>query len=198
MTEDAVSSRILTVPNVVSFVRLLGIPVFLWVLLVRDDVALAAWLVFAIGWTDWIDGFLARRLNQVSELGKALDPIADRLLIASALIGGLIAGVLPVWFGWGLIAREALVAVVALNLALRGGGTIEVRFAGKTATFLLYGAIPAFYLAEAGVAEWLMTPAAWITGGVGLVLYWYVAFRYIGDSRVRLAALESSPEREEV
>ena len=69
MSEDAGSSRILTIPNVVSFIRLLGIPVFWWALLARDDVALAAWLVFLIGWTDWIDGYLARRLNQVSELG---------------------------------------------------------------------------------------------------------------------------------
>ena len=192
------SSRVLTIPNVVSFIRLLGIPVFWWVLLARDDVAMAAWLVFLIGWTDWIDGYLARRLNQVSELGKALDPIADRLLIASALIGGLMVGVLPAWFGWGLIAREALVGIMALTLAAKRGGTIEVRYAGKVATFLLYGAIPAFYLAEAGVMEWFMRPTAYITGVVGLVMYWYVAIRYIGDSRDRLAALESPPEPEEV
>jgi cardiolipin synthase len=198
VSEDAGSSRILTIPNVVSFIRLLGIPVFWWALLARDDVALAAWLVFLIGWTDWIDGYLARRLNQVSELGKALDPIADRLLIASALIGGLIVGVLPAWFGWGLIAREALVGIVALTLAARRGGTIEVRYAGKVATFLLYGAIPAFYLANAGIMEWFMWPTAYITGVVGLVLYWYVAIRYIGDSRDKLAALESPPEPEEV
>jgi cardiolipin synthase len=198
VSEDAGSSRILTIPNVVSFIRLLGIPVFWWALLARDDVALAAWLVFLIGWTDWIDGYLARRLNQVSELGKALDPIADRLLIASALIGGLIVGVLPAWFGWGLIAREALVGMMALTLAAKGGGIIEVRYAGKLATFLLYGAIPAFYLAKAGVMEWLMWPTAYITGVVGLVLYWYVAIRYIGDSRDKLAALKSPPEPEEV
>lgn len=198
MSEAVGSSRILTIPNVVSFIRLLGIPVFWWALVARDDVALAAWLVFLIGWTDWIDGYLARRLNQVSELGKALDPIADRLLIASALIGGLIVGVLPAWFGWGLIAREALVGIMALTLAAKRGGTIEVRYAGKVATFLLYGAIPAFYLAEAGVMDWFMRPTAYITGVVGLVLYWYVAVRYIGDSRDRLAALESPPEPEEV
>lgn len=192
------ANRILTIPNVVSFIRLLGIPVFWWALLGKDDVTLAAWLVFAIGWTDWIDGYLARRLNQVTELGKLLDPIADRLLIASALIGGLIVGVLPPWFGWGLIAREVLVGIVALTLAVRGGGTIEVRYIGKLATFLLYGAIPAFYLAEAGFMEWFMWPAAYLNGVVGLVLYWYVAFFYIGDSRDRLAALKSPPDPEEV
>ena len=192
------ANRILTIPNVVSFIRLLGIPVFWWALLGKDDVTLAAWLVFAIGWTDWIDGYLARRLNQVTELGKLLDPIADRLLIASALIGGLIVGVLPPWFGWGLIAREVLVGIVALTLAVRGGGTIEVRYIGKLATFLLYGAIPAFYLAEASFMEWFMWPAAYLNGVVGLVFYWYVAFFYIGDSRDRLAALKSPPDPEEV
>lgn len=197
MTDTAASNRILTIPNLVSFLRLLGIPVFWWALLAEDNVALAAWLIFIIGWTDWIDGYLARRLGQVSELGKILDPVADRLMIASAVIGGLIAGVLPAWFGWGLITREILVGVVALNLAARGGGTVEVRFLGKAATFALYGAIPAFYLAAAGAAEWLMWPVAWFLGIIGLILYWYVAVLYIGDSRAKLAALESSADPEE-
>jgi cardiolipin synthase len=198
VTEAAASRRILTIPNVVSFVRLLSIPVFWWVLLVQDNVSVAAWIVFIVGWTDWIDGFLARRLDQVSEVGKILDPVADRLMIASALIGGLIAGVLPVWFGWGLIAREALVGGMALYLAASGAGTIEVRWLGKAATFALYGAIPAFYLAAGGVAEGLMEPIAWFFGIIGVVLYWYVAVLYIGDSRDKLAALESSPDAEEV
>lgn len=198
MTEAAANDRILTIPNLISFVRLLAIPLFWWVLLVRDDVALAAWIVFIVGWTDWVDGYLARRLNQVSELGRILDPVADRLLIASALVGGLIAGVLPPWFGWGLIGREALVGIVAVGLAARGGGAIEVRWLGKAATFSLYGAIPAFYLAAAGVLEELMLPVAWGLGVVGLVLYWYTAILYIGDSRAKLAALESTPHPEEV
>ena len=198
MTEPAASNRILTVPNLISFVRLLAISLFWWVLLVRDDVALAAWIVFIVGWTDWVDGYLARRLNQVSELGRILDPVADRLLIASALVGGLIAGVLPPWFGWGLIAREAVVGLVAIGLAARGGGAIEVRWLGKVATFALYGAIPAFYLAAAGALEELMLPVAWGLGVVGLVLYWYTAILYVGDSRAKLAALESTPHAEEV
>ncbi len=197
MSEPVASDRILTVPNVVSLIRLLAIPVFWWALLVDENIALAAWLMFGIGWTDWVDGYLARRLNQVSKLGKALDPIADRLFIASAIVGGLIAGVLPVWFGWGLIIREVFVGLMAIYLAMRGAGTIEVRWMGKTATFLLYGAIPAFYLAAAGVAEPLLTPVAWILGIVGLVLYWVVAIAYVGDSRAKLAALESAAAAEE-
>jgi cardiolipin synthase len=195
VSEPAVSDRILTVPNLVSFIRLLGVPVFWWALLVEDNVVLAAWLMFIIGWTDWIDGYLARRLNQVSRLGRVLDPIADRLMIASALIGGLIAGVLPGWIAWGLIIREVLVGGMALYLAARGAEAIEVRWVGKAATFALYGAIPAFYLSAAGFMEGLMLPVALIFGIIGLGLYWFSAFEYLGDSRARLAALESSADR---
>jgi cardiolipin synthase (CMP-forming) len=198
VSEAATSNRVLTIPNLVTFVRLLGVPVFWWALVVEDNVALAAWLVFAIGWTDWVDGYLARRLDQVSALGKALDPIADRLLIASAIIGGLYAGVLPPVFGWLLIIREVFVGGLALYLAARGGGQIEVRYLGKLATFLLYGAIPAFYLGAAGFMEWFMIPGAWIGGTIGLALYWYVAFLYAGDVRRRLSALESPSDPEEV
>lgn len=195
---EAASRQIITIPNLVSFVRLLVIPVFWWALLVEENTTLAGWIVFIVGWTDWIDGYLARRLDQVSELGKILDPVADRLMIASALIGGLIAGVLPSWFGWGLIIREGLVGAMAMFVAARGAGTIEVRWLGKAATFALYGAIPAFYLAAAGVVEQVMLPLAWGFGVIGLLLYWYVAVLYVGDSRAKLAALESRPRPEEV
>lgn len=186
--------RILTIPNLVTLVRLVGVAVFWWVLIGRDDVVAAAWLIVGIGWTDWIDGFLARKLNQVSKLGKALDPVADRLMIGSALIGGLIAGVLPVVIAAPLLLREAVMAIVAARLAASGGGVLAVRYWGKLATFLLYGAIPAFYLSAAGVATRFMTPTAWVLGVVGLVLYWGVLFQYVGDARSR--ELESShPER---
>jgi cardiolipin synthase len=198
VSEARVSDRILTVPNLVSLARLLAIPVFWWVLLVEDNVAAAAWLILIIGSTDWVDGYLARRLDQVSALGKVLDPVADRLMIASALIGGLIAGVLPAWFVLALIAREVLVGGMALYLASKGAEPIEVRWLGKAATFALYGAVPAIYLANAGVLEWLAWPAAWLLGINGIVLYWFTAFLYIGDSRERLAALESRPDHEEV
>ena len=198
MTEAVAANRVLTIPNLVSFVRLLAVGLFWWVLLVQDDIALAAWLVFTIGWTDWIDGYLARRLDQVSELGKVLDPVADRLMIASAVIGGLIVGVVPVVVGVLLIVRELLVGLLALYLAARGGGTIEVRYYGKLATFLLYGAIPGFYLAAAGFLDWLLLPAAWVGAVIGLALYWYVALLYLGDTRRRLAGLKSPTGPEEV
>lgn len=182
------TDRVLTVPNAVSFLRLLVVPVFWWVLLGLDRVGLAAALIFLIGSTDWIDGYLARRLNQVSEVGKFLDPLADRLMIASALLAGLVAGVVPAIVGVPLLVREVVVGVGALGLAARGGGKLDVRPLGKNATFLLYGAIPSFYLVAAGILPWLFAPPAWIAGIVGLVLYYWVAGLYAGDIRRALAA----------
>jgi cardiolipin synthase len=183
----------LTVPNLVSGMRILAIPYFWYVLIGEKRVGLAAALIFLIGSTDWIDGYLARRLNQVSELGKLLDPLADRLMIASALVGGLAAGVLPGVIGWPLLVREVLVGIGTLVLAGRGLGKLEVRWLGKAATFGLYGAIPSFYLISAGVLPWLFGPPAWIAGVVGLIMYWYVGWQYLGDIWARLRSVKSEP-----
>jgi cardiolipin synthase len=180
-----------TIPNLVSGLRILAVPYFWHVLLVQDRVGLAAALIFIVGSTDWIDGFLARRLNQVSELGKLLDPVADRLMIGSAVIGGLIAGILPGVIGWPLLVREALVGIGTLLLSLRQRGSLEVRWLGKLSTFGLYGAIPSFYLASAGILPWLFEPPAWICGVAGLLLYWYVGFEYWREIIARLRSVES-------
>ena len=174
-----------------SGLRVLSVPYFWYVLVGQDRIALAALLIFIIGSTDWVDGYLARRLNQVSEVGKFLDPLADRLMIASALIGGLVVGALPTVIGWPLLVREVLVGVGTIALALRGAGKLEVRFLGKAATFLLYGAIPSFYLVSAGVEPWLFGPPAWIAGVVGLLLYWYVGAQYGTDIARRMRSVES-------
>ena len=185
------TSVIFTVPNFVSGLRVLAVPYFWYVLVVQDRIAQAALLIFIIGSTDWVDGYLARRLNQVSEVGKFLDPLADRLMIASALIGGLVVGALPGVIGWPLLVREVLVGVGTIALAVRGAGKLEVRFLGKAATFLLYGAIPSFYLAGAGVEPWLFGPPAWSAGVVGLLLYWYVGAQYVTDIARRMRSVES-------
>ena len=184
-------SESLTVPNLVSGLRVLAVPYFWYVLLGQGNVGWAAALIFIIGATDWIDGYLARRLKQISEVGKFLDPLADRLMIASALVGGLIAGVLPALIAWGLIAREVVVGVGTLTLAARGLGKLDVLWLGKLATFLLYGALPSFYLTAAGILPWLFEPPAWISGVMGLLLYWYVGFQYAGEVRRRLGRVES-------
>ncbi|HEX2153148.1 MAG TPA: CDP-alcohol phosphatidyltransferase family protein [Acidimicrobiia bacterium] len=192
------SDRILTIPNAISFIRLLAIPYFWWVLLAQERVGLAAGLIFLIGGTDWVDGVLARRLDQVSEFGKLLDPVADRLMISSALIGGMIAGVVPAVIGWPLLAREALVGGSAVLLFSRGLGQLDVRPAGKVSTFLIYGGIASFYFVAADISTWLFAPPAWIAGVVGLILYWWVAMQYMADVRQRLSSLESPSRNQEV
>lgn len=192
MTEqERASSAILTLPNVISFVRLLMVPVFLWLLLVEDEVAGAGWLLGVIASTDWVDGYLARRLGQVSELGKLLDPVADRLAVAAAVVGGLIAGVLAPWFAWALIVREALIAIGALVLGARAGSKLAVRRLGKLATLLVYASIAWLYVGIGTPARWLEV-LAWVVGVPGLVLYWLVGVQYLGDARKVLADAAAS------
>ncbi len=192
MTEAEVSDRIVTVPNVVSFVRLAAVPVFWWLLLGADDVRAASILFAVVAATDWVDGFLARRLGQVSKLGKTLDPVADRLMIISAVLAGLIAEIVPPLIGITLLVREAYMAVVTGLMVARGAGTLEVRWLGKLATLLVYSSIALFYFAAVPVLENIIRPLAWVGGLVGLVLYWYTAIQYTGDARKRMTPLESS------
>lgn len=181
--------RVLTLPNAISFVRILAVPLFVWLLLGADEVFAAGLLLLVIGGTDWIDGYLARRLGQVSKLGRMLDPIADRLAIIAAVVAGALAGILPVWLVLGLLVRETIVGALAIWLLLKHRKTIDVRWIGKLATFLLYGSIPAFYLVAAGVAESVLVVAANLSGSIGLLLYWAVAVSYVAD--VRQAARNS-------
>jgi cardiolipin synthase len=183
LTTDA---GLFTIPNLISGLRLAGIGVFWWLLFGRDDPVAAGILILIIGWTDWLDGVLARKLNQVSEIGKFLDPLADRLAIAAALIGGMIADVVPLWLGIALIVRELAIAVGALVLGMRLKEKLDVRYMGKLATFILYGAIPSFYLAAGEVAGDLFLYLGWGFGVIGLVLYYWVAVLYAVDIRDRL------------
>ena len=197
MSEEPVSNKILTIPNVVSFIRLAAIPVFWWLLLGADNVAGATILFAIVASTDWLDGYLARRLGQVTKLGKALDPVADRLMIASGVIAGLIAGIIPTVIGVTLIVREGYMAFVAFGLVARKGGTLEVRRLGKLATFLVYSSIGWFYMAAVPFLEFLTRPLAWIGAIVGLGLYWVTAIQYTGDAMKILSKLESTASPEE-
>ncbi len=177
----------LTIPNLISVIRLLLVPVFLWLVFGAEEIGWAGLLLGVIGATDWIDGYLARRLDQVSEVGKFLDPLADRLAVFVAVIAGLIKDILPAWFAWALILREVVIGVGALYGWTKGVTKLDVRWLGKTATLLLYFAITGFYLAEGFDAPWLY----WVSlvgGAVGLVLYYVVAFQYLGDMRTAITA----------
>lgn len=176
------------IPNLISLIRLALIPVFLWLLFGKDDPAGAGTVFFVIAWTDWIDGYLARRLNQVTELGKLLDPLADRIAVAVAVVFGWVAGVLAPWFAAALIVRESLVAIVAIVGLLKGAGRIDVRYLGKVATFMVYSAVTWFYWAEGWDLGWLEA-LAFIGGTVGLVLYYWVLVDYGKDFKAKLAAV---------
>ena len=182
---------IFTIPNVISTIRIAAVPFLLWLLLGADDPAAAGWALVAIGATDWIDGFLARRLNQVSELGKMLDPIADRLAIVAALIGGWIAGVLPWWIAFLLLVRETLVGLMAIFLASRTRARIDVRYIGKLATWAVYGGVASFFI-HAGTGWTFFLWSSWLYIVPGLVLYYVVAVQYAGDVHRLLSGSDAS------
>jgi cardiolipin synthase len=174
------ADRILTVPNIITAVRLSLLPVFVWLLFGKEDRAAAAYLLAFIGTTDFFDGYIARHLHQVSNLGKVLDPVADRLLF---FVGGgcvLIDGSIPTWFAVAVLAREVLVAGATLGLAALGARRIDVTWFGKAGAFALMMSIP-FFLGSHGDIGWEDTAevGAWATGIPGLALAWYSLLLYI-------------------
>lgn len=197
MAEERVSSRIFTIPNVISLIRLAIIPVFLWLVLGAAEIAAATILYAVVATTDWVDGYLARRLDQVTVLGKSLDPIADRLMIGSAVVAGLIAGIVPVPIGITLIVREVYMAVVTLFLVARRRPPLEVRWLGKLATLVVYSSIGWFYMAEIPLLEVATRALGWTAGVAGLALYWITAIQYTGDALRAVSELESAASPEE-
>ena len=165
-----------------SVLRLLLLPVFVWLLLGRSDAANAGWVLALIGATDWLDGYLARRLSQVSELGKLLDPLADRIAVVVAVIAGQVSGAIPIWFMSALLLREALVGTGALVLFARTRQKIDVRKLGKLAFTLIGIAIVCLFLGvgyDFDPARW----GAYIPGVPGLLLYYLTGVQYLGDIR---------------
>ncbi|MGH9120726.1 MAG: CDP-alcohol phosphatidyltransferase family protein, partial [Acidimicrobiales bacterium] len=179
-------SRVLTIPNLVTFLRLGSIPVFEWLLLShgRKDWLAAAVLLAAIGITDFLDGFLARRLHQVSNLGKILDPVADRLVLGVAGISVLAVGGMPLWVGVVALVRETVVNVGGLIAALAGGRRIDVSRWGKAGTFGLLVAFPLF-LGGHSTVGWAQgfEDAAWVFAIPALVLGWVALATYVPIAR---------------
>jgi cardiolipin synthase len=174
--------RVLTLPNAVTAVRLACIPVFV-VLLASGHRARwfdAAVLLAALGATDWVDGFLARRLRQVSTVGKVLDPVADRLLLATAVLAGIAVGAVPVVVAVLALVREAAVASGFLVVAAGGGRRMDVALPGKAGTLGLMVALPLF-LAGHPTVGWHRSAlvAAWAFAVFGLALGWYAAATYV-------------------
>lgn len=172
---------ILTWPNLFTLVRLLCLPLFLWLLFGLPSRQAAAWLLGGLGATDWVDGYLARRLGQTSEFGKKFDPTVDRLLFVVALLAIIANDAIPLWFAIAVLARELAVGgTVAIATLAFDMQRFDVTWWGKTATFLLMFAVPGFLMGHSSVpgAEGF-TVAAWIFGIPGLVLSYYTAIAYI-------------------
>jgi cardiolipin synthase len=184
----------LTVPNGISLIRLCLVPVFAWLILSHHDVWAFATLV-ASGVSDWLDGWLARKLHQYSDLGRILDPAADRCFIIVAIVGLAWVGRVPWWVVALLLLREATMGVVLLYLKAHGQPTLQVVFLGKAATLALMYAFPILLLDSLpgawGRAFWA---AGWAFAIWGLALYWIACFQYIIGARrsLRFAAIEAS------
>jgi cardiolipin synthase (CMP-forming) len=181
------SNRVLTVPNAISLARILAIPVFS-ALIVDPDTTPSGIVVFGIVVaTDWVDGTIARRTGQVTELGKLLDPVADRAAIAAGLISLVVRGAFPAWAAALVLLRD-LSLLVAGAVLLRRGIRIDVRRIGKAATFALMVAIPS--IAWGTIGSWGSTAAltvGWLAYAAGIVQYYAAAVAYAVDARRALA-----------
>ena len=183
--DEAGLDRIATIPNAISVVRLLCVPVFLWLLFGRENRTGAAFLLGGLGATDWVDGYIARHFNQVSNLGKVLDPIADKVLLVTGMIAILIDGSVPAVIFWPAIAREVLVAATTVLLGALGSKRIDVSWAGKCGTLLMMTAFPLFLW---GHGEGPAYVVAWVVAVPGLIMAWYAAVTYVAPAREALRA----------
>jgi cardiolipin synthase (CMP-forming) len=184
MSEPAGTDRVLTIPNLISSLRIALIPVFV-VLIVDPDTRRAGLVLFAVVVaTDWVDGALARATGQVSDLGKILDPVADRLAIAAGLIALVVADAFPLWAALLILVRDVTVLIAGLVLLSKRRARIEVRYLGKVATFALMTAIACIAWGSLGYP---LAPAAlacgWAFYAAGIVEYYVATGLYVGDLR---------------
>lgn len=176
--EGAASSRILTVPNALSFARLLGVPVFLWLVLVPEADGWAFLLLAVAGASDWVDGYLARRLDQRSELGVILDPLADRLYIAATLLGLALRELIPWWLVGILVARELFLLALLPRIRRSGRLALPVTYVGKSATFCLLWGFPLLLLGGMPTFGVAALAFGWAFALWGTYLYWWAGIRY--------------------
>lgn len=174
------TDRVLTLPNVLSFLRLAGVPLFFWLVVSAHRDALAVALLMAAGFTDWLDGWIARRWRLRSRLGQLLDPIADRLYILAIIVALALRGIIPWWFVAILVAREALLVALVPALRSRGLRALPVHFLGKMATFCLLYAFPLVLLGAQDTAWALpVRVIGWASAIWGAGLYWWAGLLYL-------------------
>ncbi len=183
------SRKVLTIPNVISILRLACIPVFLWLLFGVDEHLAAAALLAVLGVTDWVDGWIARHFDQGSDLGKVLDPTADRVLLLTATVALLVDGIVPAWAGVVVLLREVAISIAVLALAAAGARRIDVQWVGKAGTLALMFALPGFLLVDSvapGTGRDLLEVLTWGFTIGGLALSYYAAIQYVPLARAAL------------
>jgi cardiolipin synthase (CMP-forming) len=186
------ADRLWTVPNALSVLRLLGVPLFLWLLLGPHADAWALVVLAVSGFTDWLDGVLARKLNQTSRLGALLDPAADRLYILATLLGLVLRDVIPLWLAILIVGRDVVVGLALPSLRKAGYGPPEVHYLGKAATFCLLYAFPLLLLGTYhGTAADIARPLAWAFTVWGTALYVWSGVVYLHQ----IVGLVRSPVR---
>ena len=191
---EITTDRVFTVPNLLSMARLLGVPLFLWLILVPQADGWAVLLLLVAGATDWLDGYLARKWNQISRLGQLLDPIADRLYILATLIGLLLRDIIPWWLVALLVSRDIVMAAVLAVLKRRGITGLPVHFIGKAATFNLLYAFPLLLLGDGpGTFALVCKVLGWAFAIWGTALYWWGAVLYIEQARRIMSATRRQP-----
>lgn len=195
---DELPDRVWTLPNALSLLRLLGVPLFLWLLLGPEADGWAVMVLIVSGITDWADGKLARWLDQSSRLGALLDPAADRLYIVCTLVALALRDIAPLWMVALLLGRELVLGVMLLVLRRYGYPPLQVHYLGKAATFLLLYAFPGLLLADG--SGWLATaiePFAWAFAIWGTALYLLAGLLYVlqvvGIVRAERAASAAGP-----
>lgn len=183
------TGRVLTVPNLISLGRLAGVPIFLYLLLVADAPVAAVVVLMVGGTSDWVDGYVARRLGQVSRVGELLDPLVDRLYILATLVALTAQDVVPWPFTVALLARDVVLGGCLLVLRRHGFGPPPVHYLGKTATFVLLGAFPLLLLAASVPAAAPVAGAAgWALAWWGIGLYWAAGVLYLIQATTLLRA----------
>ncbi|MBM7788027.1 CDP-alcohol phosphatidyltransferase family protein [Tenggerimyces flavus] len=186
---DTTVEKVWTVPNILSFLRLAGVPLFLWLVLGPKEDGWAFIVLGIAGLTDYLDGQIARRMGQISTLGKLLDPFADRLYILAVLVGLTIRDIIPLWLVVIILARDAMMLIQILILRRFGYGPLPVHFLGKAATFALLYAFPLLLLGDGdGVLALLANVFGWAFAIWGTALYWWGGILYGVQTRTLLRA----------
>jgi cardiolipin synthase len=190
------TSAVWTLPNIISLVRLAGVPLFLWLVIGPEADVWALVVLMISGFTDWLDGYLARRLDQMSKLGEILDPVADRLYILAAEICLLYRDIIPWWVAIILPARDAFLWILVPFLRTRGYSALPVHYLGKTATAALLYAFPLLFLGDGdGTVATLAKVFGWAFAIWGMGLYWWAGLLYAWQVRVLMADTERRAPR---